>query len=139
GGSLNTKGAKSVGTITRDMEKQMGCTPGVPEVFEKSHVKKKENESDPDVWVEKRAERTFVSLQGIGSSCQAEALDGVQIIAMSAQIAQLTSALTESERRRVAKQQNMSATVQQIKEQVPNIARLPTTSSAPEETDNDSE
>lgn len=37
----------------------MGRTPLAPEVFKKTHVKKKENEWDPDVWVEERAERTF--------------------------------------------------------------------------------
>ncbi|KAG5609808.1 hypothetical protein H5410_021089 [Solanum commersonii] len=58
---------------------------------------------------------------------------------MSAQIAQLTSALAESERRRVAEQQSMSATVQQIKEQVLNLARRPTTSVAPKDTNDDSE
>ncbi|KAG5571961.1 hypothetical protein H5410_061727 [Solanum commersonii] len=39
-------------------------------------------------------------LEGIGSSSQGETLDGVQIAAMSAQIAQLTSLLVASERRR---------------------------------------
>uniref|UniRef100_M1DTH9 Uncharacterized protein n=1 Tax=Solanum tuberosum TaxID=4113 RepID=M1DTH9_SOLTU len=78
-------------------------------------------------------------LQGIGSSRQAEALDGVQIAAMSAQIAQLTSALANSEQRRVAEQQSMSATVPQIKEQVLNLDRRPTTSSPAEDIDNDSE
>ncbi|WMV51144.1 hypothetical protein MTR67_044529 [Solanum verrucosum] len=58
---------------------------------------------------------------------------------MLAQIAQLTSALAELERRIVAEQQSMSATVQQIKEQVLNLARRPTTPSAPEDTDDDSE
>ncbi|WMV29919.1 hypothetical protein MTR67_023304 [Solanum verrucosum] len=47
---------------------------------------------------------------------------------MSAQIAQFTSALAESKRRRVAEQQIMSETVQQIKEQVMNLASRPTTS-----------
>ncbi|WMV45061.1 hypothetical protein MTR67_038446, partial [Solanum verrucosum] len=46
-------------------------------------------------------------LEGIGSSRQAEALDGVQIAAMSAQITKLTQALAESERRRVAEQESM--------------------------------
>ncbi|WMV11915.1 hypothetical protein MTR67_005300 [Solanum verrucosum] len=77
------------------------------------------------------------SLEGIGSSRQIETLDGVQITAMSAQIAHLTSALIESERRREAEQRSMSAIVQQIKEQVLNLARRPTTS-APKDT-NDSE
>ena len=76
-------------------------------------------------------------LEGIGSSRQAEALDGVQIAAMSDQIAKLTAALAESERKRVAEQQNMSETVQQIKEQV-NLARRPTTS-APDDTDDESD
>ncbi|XP_049397343.1 uncharacterized protein LOC125861503 [Solanum stenotomum] len=59
GGSLHTGGAKTVGIIAREMEKELGRTPIEPEVFKKTHVRKKENESDPDVWVEERAERTF--------------------------------------------------------------------------------
>ncbi|KAG5610675.1 hypothetical protein H5410_021956 [Solanum commersonii] len=47
GGSLHTGGAKTVGTITREM------------VFKMTHVKKKENESNSDVWVEERTEQTF--------------------------------------------------------------------------------
>uniref|UniRef100_M1CU82 Transposase-associated domain-containing protein n=1 Tax=Solanum tuberosum TaxID=4113 RepID=M1CU82_SOLTU len=77
-------------------------------------------------------------LEGIGSSLQAEALDGVQIAAMSDQITKLTAALAESERRRVAEQASMSETVQQIKEQVMNLARRPTTS-APDDTDDESD
>ncbi|WMV59567.1 hypothetical protein MTR67_052952 [Solanum verrucosum] len=77
-------------------------------------------------------------LEGIGSSRQAEALDGVQIVAMSDQIAKFTAALAESERKRVAEQQSMSETVQQIKEQVMNLARRPTTS-APDDTDDESD
>ncbi|WMV41884.1 hypothetical protein MTR67_035269 [Solanum verrucosum] len=139
GGSLHTVGAEIVGTITRETEKELGCTPIEPEVFKKTHVKKKENELDLDVWVEERAKRTFSGVEGIGSSSQAEALDGVQIVAMSAHIAQLISALAESERRRVAEQQSMSATVQEIKEQVLNLAHQPTTSSPTKDTDNNSE
>ncbi|WMV13692.1 hypothetical protein MTR67_007077 [Solanum verrucosum] len=55
-------------------------------------------------------------LEGIGSSRQAEALDGVQIAAMLDQIAKLTVALAELNRRRVAEQERMSEIVQQIKE-----------------------
>ena len=77
-------------------------------------------------------------LEGFGSSRQAEALDGVQIAAMSDQITKLTAALAESERKRVAEQQSMSETVQQIKEQVMNLARRPTTS-APDDTDDESD
>ncbi|KAG5595445.1 hypothetical protein H5410_036677 [Solanum commersonii] len=78
------------------------------------------------------------SLEGIGSSRQVEALDGVQIAAMSDQIAKLTTALAESERRRVTEQEIMSETVQQIKEQVMNLARRPTTA-APDDTDDESD
>ncbi|WMV55128.1 hypothetical protein MTR67_048513 [Solanum verrucosum] len=189
-GSLHTGGAKTVGTITREMEKELGCTPIEPEVFKKTHIRKKENESNPDVWVQERAERTFndfhkyvaenldssvqltpelstqiwkekvvggtykgrcyglcslndvrrlqSGLEGIGSSRQVEALDGVQIAAMSDQIAKLTAALEESKRKRVAEQQSMSETIQQIKEHLMNLARRPTTS-APDDTDDESD
>ncbi|KAG5595235.1 hypothetical protein H5410_036467 [Solanum commersonii] len=60
------------------------------------------------------------------------------IAAMSNQIAKLTATLAESERRRVAEQESMSETVQQIKEQVMNLARRPTTS-APDDTDDESD
>uniref|UniRef100_M1DQ38 Uncharacterized protein n=1 Tax=Solanum tuberosum TaxID=4113 RepID=M1DQ38_SOLTU len=140
----------------------MRRTPLVLEDFKRTHVKKKENESDPNVWVEEKSEQTYyvneyldssvqitpemstqiwtekvvgethkgrvdgrgsrndvrrlqLGLEDIGSSRQAEALDGVQIAAMSDQIAKLTAALEESERRRVAEQESMSASVQQIK------------------------
>uniref|UniRef100_M1DWM8 Uncharacterized protein n=1 Tax=Solanum tuberosum TaxID=4113 RepID=M1DWM8_SOLTU len=43
-----------------------------------------------------------------------------------------------SERRRVAEQENMSETVQQIKEQVMNLARRPTTL-APDDSDGESD
>ncbi|WMV46781.1 hypothetical protein MTR67_040166, partial [Solanum verrucosum] len=163
-------------------KKELERTPIEPEVLKKTHVRKKENESNPDVWVEERAERTFndfnqyvaenlelstqiwkekvvggthkgrcyglgsrndvrrlqSGLEVIGSSRQAEALNDVQIAAMSDQIAKLTAALSESERRRVAEHENMSETVQQIKEQVTNLACRPTTS-APDDTDDESD
>ncbi|WMV51031.1 hypothetical protein MTR67_044416 [Solanum verrucosum] len=63
GGSLHTGGAKSVGTITREMEKEMGCTPLVPKVFKKTHMKKnKKNESDLDVWWRKGPNELLMSL-----------------------------------------------------------------------------
>ncbi|KAH0723904.1 hypothetical protein KY289_006948 [Solanum tuberosum] len=135
GGSLHTGGAKTVGTIAREMV-ELGHTPIKPEVFKKTHVRKKENESDPDVWVEERAEQTFIwkekvvggthkgrcyglgsrndvrrlqsGLEGIGLSRQAEALNGVQIAAMLDQIAKLTTAPAKSEQRRVTEQQSMT-------------------------------
>ncbi|WMV10278.1 hypothetical protein MTR67_003663 [Solanum verrucosum] len=75
---------------------------------------------------------------GKGRTNFSEALDGVQITAMSAQITKLTVALANLERRRVAEQESMSETVQQIKEQVMNLARRPTTS-APDDTDDESD
>ncbi|KAG5591017.1 hypothetical protein H5410_041531 [Solanum commersonii] len=63
---------------------------------------------------------------------------GLTIAAMSDQIAKLTAALAESERKRVAEQQSISETVQQIKEQVMNLARRLTTS-APDDTDDESD
>ncbi|WMV50777.1 hypothetical protein MTR67_044162 [Solanum verrucosum] len=137
----------------------MGRTPIEPEVFKKTHVRKKEDKSDLDVWVEERAERTFNDFH----KCVAENLDSsVQLTPeLSTQIwkekvvggthkgrcyglgslndvrrlqSGLEAALAESERKRVAEQQSMSETVQQIKEQVMNLARRPTTS-APDDTD----
>ncbi|KAG5610887.1 hypothetical protein H5410_022168 [Solanum commersonii] len=60
------------------------------------------------------------------------------IAAMSSQINKLTATLADSERRRVAEQESMSETVQQIKEQVMNLAHQPTTS-APDDTDDESD
>ncbi|XP_047267756.1 uncharacterized protein LOC107868084 isoform X3 [Capsicum annuum] len=56
GGSLHTVGIKSVGAIVREMEKDLGRKPTQLEVFKQTYVKKNMNESDPDVWVETRAE-----------------------------------------------------------------------------------
>ncbi|WMV59300.1 hypothetical protein MTR67_052685 [Solanum verrucosum] len=136
----------------------MGCTPLVPKVFKKTHVKKKENESDPDVWMVERAERTFNEFhqyvnENLDSSVQLTpelssqiwiekvvgAHEGRVYGRGSQNDHSLHGALVKSERRRVAKQQSMSATVQQIKEQVLNLARRPTTSSAPEDNDDDSD
>ncbi|KAG5600487.1 hypothetical protein H5410_031857 [Solanum commersonii] len=57
---------------------------------------------------------------------------------MSAQIVKLTASLAESERRRVVEQESMSETIQQIKEQVMNLARRPTTST-PDDTHDESD
>ena len=78
-------------------------------------------------------------LEGIGSSRQAETLDGVYINVMSAQIAQLTLVLGESEKTKVVEQQSMSDTVQDIKEKVLNLARWLTTSSPKDTDDNEEE
>ncbi|KAG5584862.1 hypothetical protein H5410_045296 [Solanum commersonii] len=55
------------------------------------------------------------------------------------QIAKLTIALTESEQIRVVEQESMSATVQQIKEQVLNLDRRHATSSLVEDINDVSE
>ncbi|WMV58544.1 hypothetical protein MTR67_051929 [Solanum verrucosum] len=126
GGSLHTGGAKTVGTISREMiwkEKVVGGT-------HKGRCYGLGSRND--------VRRLQSGLEGIGSSRQAEALDGVQIAAMSDQIAKLTATLAESKRKRVAEQESMSETVQQIKEQVMNLARRPTTS-APDDTDDESD
>ena len=59
-------------------------------------------------------------LEGIGSSRQAEAIDSVQLAAMSQQIAQLTHALTQS----VAQNDITCKTVEELKKQMASVARL---------------
>ncbi|WMV33639.1 hypothetical protein MTR67_027024 [Solanum verrucosum] len=145
GGSLHTEGAKTVGTIAREMEKELGRNPIEPEVFKKTHNDfhqyVSENldssvqltpELSTQIWKEKVVGGTHKGrvyglgsrndvrqlqsgLEGIGLSRQVEALDGVQIAAMLDQIAKLIATLAESERRRVAEQESMRETVQQIK------------------------
>lgn len=39
----------------------MGRTPTAPENFKKTHVRKKENEMEMNIWVEERAKQTFIS------------------------------------------------------------------------------
>lgn len=55
-GSLPIGGAKSVETITREVEKELGRTPLRNEVFKRTHLKKKRNES-----VEERTEQIYLS------------------------------------------------------------------------------
>ncbi|KAG5582719.1 hypothetical protein H5410_053346 [Solanum commersonii] len=73
-----------------NVEKEMRSTPLVPEVFKRTHVKKKENESDPDAWMEEKGRvydrgsrndvrRLQSGLEDIGSSCQVEALDVINL------------------------------------------------------------
>ncbi|WMV53221.1 hypothetical protein MTR67_046606 [Solanum verrucosum] len=119
-------------------KKKLGRTPIEPEVFKKTHVRKKENESDPDVWVEERAERTFNDFhqyvaENLDSSVQLAPELSTQIWKEKVLGGTHKAALAESERRRVAEQERMSETVQQIKEQVMNLTRRPTTS-APDDT-----
>ncbi|XP_047255392.1 uncharacterized protein LOC107847621 isoform X2 [Capsicum annuum] len=54
-GSLHIGGAKSVRVIVREME-DLGREPTRLEVFKRTHLLKKMNESNPNVWVEPRAE-----------------------------------------------------------------------------------
>ncbi|WMV40881.1 hypothetical protein MTR67_034266 [Solanum verrucosum] len=137
GDLLHTGGAKTVGTITKEMEKELGHTLIGSEVFKKTHLKKKENESDPDVWVEESAERTFNEFhQESGRGTHKGRVYG---LGSRNNVRRFQSGLQESERRRKAEPQSMSATVQEIKEQVLNLARRPTTSSLVEDTDDDSD
>ncbi|KAG5621118.1 hypothetical protein H5410_006336 [Solanum commersonii] len=101
--------------VPENLDSSVQLTPNCPDLERKSG-------SRNDV------RRLQSGLEGIRSSRQAEGLDGVQIAAMSDQITKLTAALAESERKRVAELQSMSETVQQIKEQVMNLAHRPTTS-----------
>ncbi|WMV25190.1 hypothetical protein MTR67_018575 [Solanum verrucosum] len=95
GGSLHTGGAKTVGTVAREM-----------------------------IWKEKVVGGTHKGrCYGLGSR------NNVRYLQLG---------LEELERKRVAEQQSMSETVQQIKEQVMNLARRPTTS-APDDTDDESD
>ncbi|KAG5571594.1 hypothetical protein H5410_061360 [Solanum commersonii] len=109
GGSLHTRGAKTVGTINNFHQYVAENLDSSVQLTAKLSTQ---------IWKEKVVGGTYKGrVYGIGSSRQAEALDGVKISAMSDQIAKLTMALAESERRRVAEQESMSETVQQIKEQ----------------------
>ncbi|XP_047261406.1 uncharacterized protein LOC124894960 isoform X1 [Capsicum annuum] len=56
GGSLHTGGAKSVSVIVQEMKKELGRESTQLEISRRTHLVKKTNESDPDVWVEPRAE-----------------------------------------------------------------------------------
>ncbi|WMV54118.1 hypothetical protein MTR67_047503 [Solanum verrucosum] len=148
GGSLHIGGAKTVGTIAREMflfiEKRIGTHSHGTEDFQEDSCQEERKlvgsrcvgggKGRTKFYLERKSgrgthkgrvyglgsrnnvRRLRSSLEDIGSSRQAEALDGVQIAVMLAQIAQLTSALVESKRRRVAEQQSMCETIQQIKE-----------------------
>ncbi|WMV46871.1 hypothetical protein MTR67_040256 [Solanum verrucosum] len=86
-------------------------------------------ELSTQIWKEKMVGGTHKGrVYGLGSRND--------IAARSAQITKLTAALTYSEQRRVDEQESMSETVQQIKEQMMNLARRPTTS-APDDTNDE--
>ncbi|WMV50420.1 hypothetical protein MTR67_043805 [Solanum verrucosum] len=128
GGSLHTGGAKTVGTITREMKKELGHTPIEPEVFKKTHVKKEANESDLDVWVEERAKRTFYVTENLDSSIQ-----------MTPELS--TQIWIEKVIGRTHKGgfYGLGSRNDEIKEQVLNLARRHTTSSPAEDTDDDND
>ncbi|KAH0642516.1 hypothetical protein KY290_034098 [Solanum tuberosum] len=62
GGSLHTSGAQSQGSMRRKLEKELGRLVTQAEAFKATHIRKKKNLEDPDVWVEPRAKLTYVSL-----------------------------------------------------------------------------
>ncbi|WMV29773.1 hypothetical protein MTR67_023158 [Solanum verrucosum] len=140
GGSLHTGGAKIVGTIEQDMYVAENLDSLVQLTHELStHISKEKvvggTHKGRVYGLGSRNDVTQLQsgLEGIGSSLQAEAL-----ASMSDQIAKLTATLPETEQRRVAEQESMSETIQQIKELVMNLARQPTTS-APDDTDDESD
>nr|XP_010319572.1 uncharacterized protein LOC104646808 [Solanum lycopersicum] len=59
GGSLHTSGAQSQGSVRRKLEKELGRPITQAEAFKATHIRKKKNPEDPDVWVEPRAEVTY--------------------------------------------------------------------------------
>ncbi|KAH0646340.1 hypothetical protein KY284_034224 [Solanum tuberosum] len=59
GGSLHTSGAQSQGSVRRKLEKELGRPVTQAEAFKATHIRKKKNPEDPDVWVEPRAELTY--------------------------------------------------------------------------------
>ncbi|WMV49610.1 hypothetical protein MTR67_042995 [Solanum verrucosum] len=112
GGLLHTGSAKSVGTITREIEKELGRPPLVPEVCKRTHGEYNQyvnenldssvqmtQEMLTQIWIEKviggthkgrvfgrgsknDLRRLQSGLECIGSSHQVEAVDGVQIVVM---------------------------------------------------------
>ncbi|KAH0706435.1 hypothetical protein KY285_010940 [Solanum tuberosum] len=60
GGSLHTNGGQSQGSKRRKLEKELGRLVTQAEAFKATHIRKKKNLDDPDVWVEPRAELTYV-------------------------------------------------------------------------------
>ncbi|XP_015069259.1 uncharacterized protein LOC107013896 [Solanum pennellii] len=59
GGSLHTSGAQSQGSVRRKLEKELGTPVTQAEAFKATHIRKKKNHEDPDVWVEPQAEVTY--------------------------------------------------------------------------------
>ncbi|KAM3309082.1 hypothetical protein P3S67_010826 [Capsicum chacoense] len=55
GGSLHTAGARSTLGVKEKLEKEKGRELPTDEIFEETHLKKKKNPTDEDVWVEPRA------------------------------------------------------------------------------------
>ncbi|WMV29261.1 hypothetical protein MTR67_022646 [Solanum verrucosum] len=120
GGSLHTGGAKTVGTIAREMndfhkyvaenlDSSVQLTPELStQIWKEKVVGGTHKGRCYGLGSRNDVRRLQSGLEGIGSSCPAEALDGVQIAAMSDQITKLTAALAESERKRVVEQQSMS-------------------------------
>ncbi|KAF3628052.1 hypothetical protein FXO38_28445 [Capsicum annuum] len=88
--------------------KELDRGPTQLEIFRRTHLLKKTNELDPEVWVKPRAE-----------NANAEAVDGVQLAAMSQQITDLSRAFAQF----VAQNKVMSKTVKDLKKQVVSMSR----------------
>ncbi|KAH0640049.1 hypothetical protein KY290_037337 [Solanum tuberosum] len=121
GGSLHTSGAQSQGSVRRKLEKELGRPVTQAEAFKATHIRKKKNPEDPDVWVEPRAEMTYLwriydklrqkkietfreyhsEFEGLSSSYDDESMK--KNLAMEQKIAELSSQVEDSrarERRR---------------------------------------
>ncbi|KAG5617779.1 hypothetical protein H5410_017603 [Solanum commersonii] len=127
-----------ISSTTGGAKDQLGHTPIGPEVFKKTHVRKKENESNSYVWVEERNEFHQYVAENLDSSVEMTPKLSTQIwkekvldrhaakgtwtvfsTAMSDQITKLTKGTNSAN-------------------QVINLARRPTTS-APDDTDDESD
>ncbi|KAH0688743.1 hypothetical protein KY285_015895 [Solanum tuberosum] len=51
GGSLHKSAAQSQGSMRRKLEKELGRLVTQAEAFKATHIRKKKNLEDPDVWV----------------------------------------------------------------------------------------
>ncbi|XP_049389086.1 uncharacterized protein LOC125853435 [Solanum stenotomum] len=59
GGCLHTSGVQSQGSVRKKLEKELGRPLTQAKAFKVTHIRKKKNPKDPDVWVEPRAEMTY--------------------------------------------------------------------------------
>ncbi|XP_049364747.1 uncharacterized protein LOC125829580 [Solanum verrucosum] len=116
GGSLHTSGAQSQGSVRRKLDKELGRLVTQAKAFKATHIRKKKNLEDPNMWVEPGAEMTYNRYlqaledlrqtqpeenRGLSSSYDDELMK--KNLAMEQKIAELSSQVEDSrarERRR---------------------------------------